>query len=130
LSILITLPTCEKEILNGEKFAGVYDVYKYELKYYSNKGTVLDRTHTETDLGTLSLLFEHPDLEYHSLSYNLVGGRFAGWSFIPSNTPITWAPVTATDQQLIFSNAPAGNSAGEISLVTYTVDYLMFDKQT
>lgn len=122
--------SCQKEAETGIKLAGVYEVYNYELKYYSDNGNKLDSTLEDTDLGTINLLFEHPNLEQNYMSFNLKGGRFLGWRKIPANTPITWATTEKNEDIILFSNAPDGDvSLGKITLVSYNVDFKSFDKQ-
>lgn len=127
---IILLTSCKKEAKFGVEFAGVYDVYEYELNYYSNNRTTPDSTKSNKNMGTINLLFEHPSLEQNYMSFNLVGGRLLGWSKIPANTPITWATTEKNPNILIFSNAPDGDvSLGKISLVSYNVEFLSFGKQ-
>lgn len=129
-AIVATISSCQKQDEISLEYAGVYEVYKYELKYYSENGTKLDSIFTDEDLGTINLKLENPSLEQNYMSFDLKGGRLIGWQNIPSSTPITWATADKNEKIIMFSNAPDGDPfLNEITLVSYNVDFKLFDKQ-
>jgi len=116
LAFALTLfSACDKEDKNRRKTAGLYDLEKYEVKYYTSGN--LDSTYNSENLGTIGL-YDNDSRIYNNTTDNWPGYP-KGWIDNGLGGAIGWYPDEGKNKTLTFFSEDAN---GFIAYAIYNVE--------
>lgn len=111
--IIIAIAGCSKVDVNVGRFAGVYEIYKYELHYYGGDNTE-DSSKTYNNIGTMGLY------DNGSPSYNF-------FTFTNDSVPRSWIDYGIGIPTAWFPDESRGNTVSLVGpdydqFIIYTVE--------